>query len=437
MKPVARPFGRQGPRVRSVNRGLFRSCIFRILITLCLRRLWYQASEKHIPPPINSADYHEKEFDESLRLMLNDILSREKSKYSFTGAFLMDRLNYTSHQGTDTTDSRNMSQTLVLKGERESHPWSYTNLKLSINNELTKVKSNNYDKNLNRNSSTFTASFERECIDRFGITILVSEIVINHTILIPDFSTGLQYRLKDDREYFLKASISRNSGIPTMNDLYYPGAGNPGLKNEYSFSYELTWEMNHKISSSFTIKSDLSVYHNSIRDLIVWNPVTSQLWTPSNINRVSSTGLESTISMDYSVNKFDARVSAAYSMTRSVTTVSNSPNDNSAGKQLRYVPVNQANSSVRLSYGIIYSSLITSFTGLRYTSKDASNDFLYQLPYNIINNAITGIKLPLHDASIDLSLNINNLFDFNYQSIAHYPMPGRSYFMKMLVQFLK
>lgn len=401
-------------------------------------RLWYQASEKHIPPPINSTDYHEKEFDESLRLMCNDILSLEKSKYSFTGAFLMDRLNYTSHQGKDTTDSRSLSQTFVLKGERESHPWTYTNLKLSFNNEFTIVRSNNFGKILNRNSSTLTASFERECINRFGITILVSEILVNHKILIPDFSTGLQYRLKEDKEYFLKASISRNSGIPTMNDLYYPGAGNPDLKNEYSFSYELTWEMNHKISSSLNIKSDLSVYHNSIKDLIVWNPTaTSQFWTPSNINRVNSKGLETSFSANYSVNKFNARISAAYSMTRSVTTVSNSPNDNSAGKQLRYVPVNQANSSVRLGYGIIYLSLETSFTGLRYTSKDASNDFLYQLPYNIINNAITGIKLPLHNASMDLSLNINNLFDFNYQSIAHYPMPGRSYFMKMLVQFLK
>ena len=51
--------------------------------------------------------------------------------------------------------------------------------------------------------------------------------------------------------------------------------------------------------------------------------------------------------MDYSINKFDAD-KCSYSMTRSVTTVSNSPNDNSAGKQLMYVPVNQANSSVRL-----------------------------------------------------------------------------------------
>jgi vitamin B12 transporter len=401
-------------------------------------RLWYQASEKHIPPPINSTDYHEKEFDESLRLMFNDILSREKSRYSFTGAFLMDKLYYTSHQGKDTIDSRSLSQTLVLKGVRESHPWNYTNLKLSFNDELTMVKSNNFDKVLNRNLSTLTASFERECIDRIGITILVSEIVLNHSILIPDFSTGLQYRLKNGKEYFLKASISRNSGIPTMNDLYYPGAGNPDLKNEYSFSYELTWEMNHKISSSFNIKSDVSVYHNSIRDLIVWNPTAiSSFWAPSNINRVISKGIESTLSIDYSVYKFNARISAAYSLTRSVTTVSNSPNDNSAGKQLRYVPVNQANSAVRLGYGIIYSSLETSFTGQRYTSKDASNDFLYQLPYNIINNAITGIKLPLHKASIDLSLNINNLFGFNYQSIANYPMPGRSYFMKILIQFLK
>jgi iron complex outermembrane receptor protein len=362
--------------------------------------------------------------------MLNDNLSLDKSSYGFTGAWLTGRLNYTDRLRVN--DSRSLTETFVLKAERESHPWKNTNLRFIVNNELCIVKSDIYDKVVNRNTGTLTASFEKECVDRFGMTILVSELLINHSFLIPDFSGGLQYRIIENREYYLKASISRNSRIPTTNDLYYPTYGNAGLKNEHAFTYELTWEMNQNISS-FNFKSDLSLFHSSIKDLIQWNPVTSYFWTPNNINRVSSTGLESAVSVFYSVNKFSAGLNVGYSLTRSVPKVSDSPDDNSVGKQIIYIPVNQASSSIRFSYGNFYSSLGTNLTGERYTTKDD----LHYLPYYIVSNSITGVKLPIHNNSIDLSLNINNIFDFNYQSIAYYPMPGRSYFIKISVQFNK
>jgi iron complex outermembrane receptor protein len=394
-------------------------------------RIWYQASDRHIPPTMLSTDENERQFDESLRIMFNDNINRSKSSYSFTGAWLMGRLNYSDKLALN--NSRSLFGTLVMKAERESHPWNYTSFKVNLSDEFCTVNTNLYDRKVNRNTSTFTASMERECIDKFGITILFSEILLNHKFLIPDFSTGLQFRLIEDKEYFLKASISRNSRIPTMNDLYYPYSGNTDLRNEYSFAYELTYEMNQKISSLLKTKAVLSLFHNSIKDMIQWNPVNNYFWTPGNINRVSSTGLESEVSMAYSVNKFTASLYIGYSLTKSVPEISDSPGDNSVGKQLIYIPINQANSSVRFAYGGFYTSLTTSLTGLRYTTKD---DLAY-LPYYIINNLIIGLKLPLHNTSIDLSLNINNLFDYNYQSIAYYPMPGRSYFVKILFQLFK
>ena len=394
-------------------------------------RIWYQASDRHIPPTMLSTDENERQFDESLRIMFNDNINRSKSSYSFTGAWLMGRLNYSDKLAMNNSSS--LFETLVMKAERESHPWNYTNFKINLSDEFCTVKTNLYDRKVDRNTSTFTASMERECIDKFGITILLSEILLNHKFLIPDFSTGLQFRLIEDKEYFLKASISRNSRIPTMNDLYYPYSGNTDLRNEYAFTYELSYEMNQKISSLLKTKAALSLFHNSIKDMIQWNPVNSNFWTPGNINRVSSTGLESEVSMAYSVNKFTSSLYIGYSLTKSVPEISDSPGDNSIGKQLIYIPINQANSSVRFAYGVFYTSLTTSFTGLRYTTKD---DLAF-LPYYIINNLIIGLMLPLHNTSIDLNLDINNLFDYNYQSIAYYPMPGRSYFVKILFQLFK
>ena len=59
------------------------------------------------------------------------------------------------------------------------------------------------------------------------------------------------------------------------------------------------------------------------------------------------------------------------------------------------------------------------------------------LPGYLINNFTTGIKVPVKASFIDLNINIDNIFNIDYQSIAYYPLPGRSYSLKILVQIIK
>ena len=139
----------------------------------------------------------------------------------------------------------------------ERHIDEFTNLKVTLNEELNYIKSNNYSENTTRNTVSLTASAERNTGERLGAILLVREILDTRNFLIPDFSAGLQYRIIDGRDYYLKANISRNSKIPSMNDMFWVPGGNPDLKNEYAFIYELTGEMNQKISSSLALKCDL------------------------------------------------------------------------------------------------------------------------------------------------------------------------------------
>ena len=413
------------------QQGFLQELYYRNTGNVASARIWYQSSYRHLPPTMISSDENERQSDESLRIMFNDNLSRGTSTYSFTGAWLMGRLNYSDR--VSKLDSRSTSQTLILKAERVSQPWNYTNLKIGYNNELCYVNSNNYDKVESRNVGTLTASLDRECIDRLGFTVLLREIMFSQKLLIPDFSTALQYRIFTGREYFLKAGISRNSGIPTFNELFYPVSGNPDLKNEYAYTYELTYVMNQKISSSLNFKTEITFFQNYIKDMIQWSPVTSTFWKPDNINRVNSKGIESTISIDYEANKLAVALYAGYTLTKAATTISQSPDDNTTGKQLIYIPAHQANSTIRLSYGNFYTSIGTNLTGKRYITPDD----LQSLPMYVTNNTVTGVRLPLHNDFLDLSFCVNNLLDVNYQSVAHYPLPGRSYFLKILFQFGK
>jgi iron complex outermembrane receptor protein len=321
---------------------------------------------------------------------------------------------------------------LILKIGSETRFDDNTKLKLSLNNELGIVNSNNYSQRKGRNTSSLTASLERECNNRLGATFLLREILTQNNLLIPDYSAGLQFRIAESKDTYLKANVSRNSRIPTMNDLYYQPWGNQDLKNEYADIYEVTYEMNHSFSRSFKIKSELSLYRNLIKDMILWHIEGNNL-SVDNINRVKTTGLEENISMTYSVNKILVQLNGAYSFTKATTVVSYLNEDVAIGKQLMYVPEHQVNSSLRFYYRSFYSSWELNMTSNRYTT--SSNTVF--LPGYLLNNLITGLKIPFHKTAIDLNFSINNLFDVNYQSIVLYPMPGRSYTVKFLFQLYK
>jgi len=74
--------------------------------------------DRHIPPTMLSTDENERQFDESLRIMFNDNINRSKSSYSFTGAWLMGRLNYSDKLAVEIIPGAFLG-TLVMKAEEK------------------------------------------------------------------------------------------------------------------------------------------------------------------------------------------------------------------------------------------------------------------------------------------------------------------------------
>jgi iron complex outermembrane receptor protein len=82
---------------------------------------------------------------------------------------------------------------------------------------------------------------------------------------------------------------------------------------------------------------------------------------------------------------------------------------------------------------MFYSSWITTMTGKRYLTVNNSD----YLPGYMLNNLIAGFRLSSKGNALDLNFQIDNLFNNTYQTIAYYPLPGRSYSLKLLLQILK
>lgn len=393
-------------------------------------RIWYQSANRNLSAPIGIPDEGEKQSDESLRTMLSLEIPNEKSKLSFTAAWVMDRLNYSNPFAV--IDSRNLSEMLTLKAGYENQIGEHSKLKIELDEKSNVINSNNYDHRTRRNTISIYASVNHEK-GRLGSTILVRGILDRQNLLVPDFSAGLQYRLSDEKKDFIKANISRNSKLPTMNDMFFGSGGNPDLRNEYSMIYEISYEMNRNISDPWIYRYNLTLFQYSIKDMIQWIPGIYPDWTAENINKVNSSGAESSFSMNYKLSHLSANLKAGYILTLAKYGKSKLENDNSAGKQLIYIPVNQANASMGIGYKKLYSTWVAYFVGKRYTTKDDS----YFVSGYFINNIMAGVRIPVKSSLVDINFDIDNVFNTNYQSISNYPMPGRSYNIKISIQLVK
>lgn len=413
------------------QRGFVQELYFNNSNKITSARIWYQGTDRNLPASLlTEPNSGEKQFDESLRTMLNYDTFKGNSSFSFTGSWMLTRLNYFNRLAS--IDSRNLSEVLTLKAAFENSLGKNIKLKIVVDEQSGVVNSNNYDHKTTRNKTSLTASVDRKK-GRLGATLLLREILDKNSLLIPDFSTGIQFRILYEKEYYLKANISRNSKVPSMNDLFWVPGGNPGLKNEYAFIYEISYEMNQIISDALILKYDLSVFRYNIKDMIQWHPGEYSYWTADNIQNVNSSGAETSIAMDYVFNNLKASLKAGYSFTRAIAGGSKSENDIYGRKQLMYMPENEANTSFRIGYKNIYSLWAANFVGARYITVDNSQ----YLPGYFVNNLSLGVKLQLKGSFSDLNFGIDNLFNIDYQSIAYYPLPGRAYFLKILVQFIK
>ncbi len=135
-----------------------------------------------------------------------------------------------------------------------------------------------------------------------------------------------------------------------MNDIFWIPGGNRDLKNEYAISGELIYEMTEKLSSPVSFFFDISLFRNSIRDMIQWHPGEFSYWTADNIQRVNSMGAASSVALTWTHNAWTAKINVKYSYT-SAKAVGTIPSGEAlTGKQLIYIPENQSNATIRLWY---------------------------------------------------------------------------------------
>ncbi|MCX6333154.1 MAG: TonB-dependent receptor [Bacteroidia bacterium] len=398
---------------------------FRRSANVLSARIWYQSASRNLPGSILYGYSGEKQSDNSLRSLVSYDAVKGNKEFFATAGWMRTDMRYTSFY--DTIGSKNIVNTLIIKGGMNFPLSESTIIKAVLNDELNLVQSNYYSGKVNHNNASLTLSAERKKGKWFGAALLVRETLDNKSLLVPDFSAGFELRTIRGEEHYIKLNLSRNSKIPSLNDRFWNPGGNPELKNEYAYSLEAGYKLEHRLTSSFNINSELNYFNNYIRNMIQWYPETDFIWVAGNIGSANTTGLESSASLKYAFNTFSVELDAGYSYTRArdIST------DETSSGQMIYIPKHQANSTLQVSYRNIYSYWVINYAGRIYTTSDNSG-FLREYAISSLSG---GYKLKIKENIADIRFKVDNIFNVSYQTIKYYPQTGRSYFLVLSFRF--
>lgn len=238
-------------------------------------------------------------------------------------------------------------------------------------------------------------------------------------------SINMSVKPLSHRNFFIRASYKNIFRLPTFSELYFDHYGTVNLDPEITdqFNVGATFE-----KTSLGCISDMAVttdsYFNQVRNKIVAVPYNMFIWTMTNLGKVKVFGVDVTLSATFEINasnKLLLNGSYSYQRARPRT----SPESSDWNKQVAYVPWNSGAASISWLNPWVNVVVHSTSTGKRYTTSA-------NLPDTKIDGYIdSGLSFyrcfNVKRSEIEARVDILNLFDTQYELVARYPMPGRSW----------
>ena len=273
---------------------------------------------------------------------------------------------------------------------------------------------------------TASVSAKWRPIDRLGMSVVIREEMYGNewTPVIPAlFIDGVISRKGD---VVAKASASRNFRYPTLNDLYFMPGGNPDLKKESGWTYDVGLSFSVGKDDVYSLSGSANWFESFINDWIIWLPTTKGFFSPDNIKDVHAYGIETKADLDIALSEdWNLGLDGTFSWTPSINEGEpRSPADQSVGKQLPYVPEYSSTVTGRLtwkSWSFLYKWC---YYSERFTMSSNDVTLTGKLPKYFMSNISLEKIISLKWADLSFKGAVNNLFNEEYLSVLSRPMPG-------------
>lgn len=236
-------------------------------------------------------------------------------------------------------------------------------------------------------------------------------------------SVSMSYRLMASKQLYVRFFWKNIFRMPTFNELFFYHIGSPTLRPENSnqFNVGLTGSLDG-MQASFRFTAD--GYYAWVKDKIVAVPFNMFVWSMMNISKVNSYGLDFTANAEWRVSKkHSLELATNYSLQRvGIVTIEKSP---VSGNQIPYVPKHSFAATLNWQNMWLNASVTIDGMSARWTTNEHAPGTRIA---GFAEASIAAYKvLRLKSCSVTVRGGVQNLLDKQYDIVAHYPMPGRSW----------
>ena len=247
----------------------------------------------------------------------------------------------------------------------------------------------------------FNGAFDKDALSRYAFSP----------------SADIRYRIFDG--FDVLAFGRRAYRVPTFNELYYVGYGNPELRPEDAWLTDIGVDFNRTVEGGWTLKAKVDGFANFLTDKITSapSPEDPNIWAPYNIGKVRSLGLDVAAGFVWQNSGWRCTFDAKYTL---LSATDRTPDSYSFGQQIPYI----AKHTVVLNAAASWKgwSLVPVWQ-LRSGRSDGYGDLD---DWNTLDLTLAkDIKLP-KIGPLSVKLSVRNMFDNRYEVSSGYPMPGRS-----------
>ena len=408
---------------------------------------WYIHSNRELPMLTtdygNESDFENRQREETFRGVLSWDHLRENWKVSAKGGYVHTQMKYDYKRdggnGVMTPMTRSRSKVNTFYGQSEAEyyigkEWLFT-ANVSAHQHFVESRDKNiirqdgnqaivgYSKGRVELSGAASAKWQPN--DRIGMSVVLREEMYGEswTPLIPAFF--IDGIVSKRGNIMLKASTSRNFRFPTLNDLYFLPGGNPDLRRESGWTYDIGMSFAVGKEDVYSLTGSVNWFDSHVKDWILWLPTTKGFFSPRNVKDVHAYGLEGKGSFNVILGKdWSLALDGTLSWTPSINEGEPmSPADQSVGKQLPYVPEWSSSISGRLlwkRWSLLYKWC---YYSKRHTMSSNDISLTGRLPEYYMSNVTIERGVSLKWAELSLKGAINNLFNEEYLSVLARPMP--------------
>ena len=408
---------------------------------------WYIQSNRELPMLTtdygDENDFENRQRENTFRSILSWDHMRENWKLGVKGGYIHTEMKYDykrdAGNGVMTSMTRSRSKVNTFYGQTEGEyyigkKWLFT-LNASAHQHFVESRDKNiirqdgnkaivgYSKGRTELSGSTSVKWQPN--GRMGMSVVLREEMYGEdwTPLIPAFFIDGVVSRKGN--IMFKASASRNFRFPTLNDLYFLPGGNPDLKRESGWTYDVGASFAIGKEDVYSWSGSINWFDSHVEDWILWLPTTKGFFSPRNIKDVHAYGIE--MKSDFSIAlKEDMQLSlnGTLSWTPSINEGEPmSPADQSVGKQLPYVPEWSSSITGRLTWkqwSLLYKWC---YYSERFTMSSNDISLTGKLPPYFMSNLTLERSVETRWAELSLKGVVNNLFNEEYLSVLSRPMP--------------